>query len=117
MRGAFPPHPVKSPSRPLRILRVPALKSFFLVVDRLRARGRRIAEAAAGEDRFASAKGGDARRLVGLRQGVGGVGVDDTAQFRLALGEKAAIAGFACQIAGFLRVGAEIEELRRNAEV
>src|SRR5260370_41059389 len=106
----------------LRVLRVSFASfavngSFFLVIHRFRPRGRRIADAAAGEDRLAPAEGGDARSLIGLRQGVGGVGIDDTAQFRFALGDEAAIAGLAPKVAGFLRVGVEGEELRRHAGV
>ena len=58
------------------------------IVYRLGAWRRRIAEAAAGDDRLAPAHRGDARPLIGLCQRVGGVGIDDAAQRRLAIGDE-----------------------------
>src|SRR6266576_3400509 len=84
-----------SPSRPLRILRVLCVKAFLFfslahceatsVVHRLRARGRGVAEAAAGDDRLAPAEGGDACALVPFGQRIGPLGIDDPAQFPLAI--------------------------------
>ena len=69
------------------------------------------------EDRLAPAKGVDAGPLIGLGERIGGIGINDPPQLRLAIGGEPAIAGLLRQITGFLRVAVEIEQLRPHAGV
>src|SRR3989440_12607967 len=91
------------------------LFAYVLTVDRLCAGNRRMAEAATREDRLAPAKGVDAGALIGLGERIGGIGIDDPPQLRLAIGGEPAIAELLRQIAGFLWVAIEIGELGRHA--
>src|SRR5690242_5470863 len=76
-----------------------------------------MAKAAAREDRLAPAKSVDAGPLIGLGERIGGIGIDDPPQLRLAIGGEPAIPRLLRQIAGFLWIAVEIEELRRHAGV
>src|SRR6059058_5934956 len=93
------------------------LFAYVLTVDRLCAGNRRMPEPATREDRLAPAKGVDAGALIGLGERIGGIGIDDPPQLCLAILGEPAIAGLLRQIAGFLWVAVEVEQLRHHAGV
>src|SRR5262245_25924780 len=76
-----------------------------LVVDRLAAGNRRMAEAAPGKDGLAATKPGNPGGLIGARLGVNLFRVDDLAQRRLAIAEQAGVAYLLAKVAAFIGVG------------
>jgi hypothetical protein len=52
-----------------------------------------------------------------VRQGIDGLGIDEPAQGRVAVGDHAAVACLLPEVAQLQRVGGEVEELRRHADI